>query len=490
MSKSKLIGLGLATALGIVMLFLVPLPAGITSAGWASLTVLLIMLVLWMSDAVPGGTSAFAGLVLLALTDATAWGSGKITAKVKITNALSGFGQSETWLVLAAFVLGVALVESGLGLRITYRIMSWSFIGKNFRRVMLGMVGAMTAIGPFIPSSTAKAGIFIPLSQGILNTLGIKPQSETGERSNNATAMMINNAWMVNTTGLCFATGSAGTVTGLGLLATLNNAHVSWVEYMIAMLPPTMLIIIFGWWMLLKFFPPEIEAMPGGVEEAQKRYRDLGPMKAVEKRVLAIFLFTLVMWIFEKNVKINTATTAIISCLLLMAPVIGLGMKDKDILRKVDWGGVILFGVSMSLAAAFGRTGAAKWLAQVVFGNIQMGSWPPIAIVGFFSAFMFVTHLLFASGTAHKLTFMPLILAYTTTLGINPVWIGLPVIISSGNAFMLHTMTPPNIIAYGTGHFRLPDFIRSGVFLSIVACAVYTVAAMVWFPLIGIPIRL
>lgn len=486
---TKIFGIGLAAAIGIGLLYIAPLPAGISSAGWASLAVLLMMLTLWITDAIPGGTSAFLGLILLTLTEATSWG-GKVTAKTKIINALSGFSQSETWLVLAAFVLGVALVESGLGLRITYRIMSFNFIGKSFRRVMLGLVGAMTVIAPFIPSSTAKAGIFVPLSQGVLDTLGIKPQAETGVRSNCATAMMINNGWMTNTTGLAFATGSAGTVTGIGILATVSHVTVSWFDYLLAMFLPTMIVVVFAWWMLLKLFPPEFTAMPGGGEEARQRYNDLGPMKPVEKRVLAIFGFTLVMWILEKQIQVDTATTAIISCFLLMAPVVGLGMKDKDILRKVSWSGVILFGTSMSLAKAFSSTGAAKWLAQIVFGNLQMASWSPLAIVAFFSGFMFITHLLFASGTAHKVTFMPLILAYTTTLGINPIWIGLPVIISSGNAFMLHTMTPPNIIAYGTGHFRLPDFIKSGTLLTIFAWLIYVAAAMVWFPLIGIPVRL
>ncbi|MDR3563126.1 MAG: DASS family sodium-coupled anion symporter [Negativicutes bacterium] len=486
-TSTQLAGLAAAVSIWLIMHYIVPVPKELSQPAWSAIAVMLMMLAIWLTDALSAGTSGFLVVVLLVLTKAGAWGKATSPSDL-IGNALSGFAQAETWLIAAAFLLGIALVESGLGRRITYGIMSMEFIGKSFSRIILGFSLASGVLGPFVPSSTAKTGIFIPLAQGVLNTLGIKPYAETGKHSNNASALIINTAWMGNTAATAFATGSAGVVSGLGILSSVSKVSVPWIEYAYAMFLPSLVLVFGAWYLVIKMFPPEISEVPGGVVEAKKRYQELGPVTTTEKRVCAIFALTLLLWIFERQVALHTTFTAMLACFCLLAPGLGLGMKDKDILKKMSWDAIILFGASMSLAGAISKTGAADWLAKAIFGGIQMQGWPPVMIAGFFVVFMFITHLGFASGTAHKMTFMPIILAFCGPLGINPVWIGIPLVAASSNAFMLHTITPSNVIAFGTGHFPLSDMIKSGAIMTVFASIVLTLFAAYWFPLVGIPV--
>jgi len=486
---TQIAGLVIAAGIFIVMTFFLPPPVGLSTPGWAAVKIMLMMIVIWLTDALPSGVCAFFMVNLLALTPATDYGT-KITPTTKIVNALAGFGQKETWLIAVAFVLGMGVIKSGLGTRITYKIMSLPVFAKSFKALLLGFSFVQVILGPFVPSSTAKAGIFIPLAQGILTTLGIKPYTETGKKSNNASALIIHTAWMTNTAGSMFATGTAGIVTGLALMAALTGATISWMNYFIAMMPLILCIIVGSWFCMIKIFPPEIAEIPGGAEEAKKRYEELGPLTAVEKRSAIIFLVTLLMWIFEKTIHIDSTTTAMVACFLLLAPVIGVGMKDKDALKSIGWNAVLLLAAGLSLSAALSKTGAAVWLGKAIFGGLGIETWPPLFIIAFYTAFMFITHLGFAGNTGHKLAMLPLVLASATAFGLNPLWVGLPACLASTNCFILHTMSPPNTMAFGTGYFPLNDMIKSGIAVTILSFVVIVFFAMIWFPIVGIPFYL
>jgi anion transporter len=483
----QIAGLIGAFCIWVSMAYVFPAPAGLSSPGWAATAIMLMMIVIWITDALPSGVCAFLIVILLTLTGATDWGQ-KLTPNSKILNALTGFSAKETWLIAAAFILGMGVIESGLGQRITYRIMSLSIFATSFKKLILGFCFVQWIMAPFVPSSTAKAGIFIPLAQGILSTLGIKPYAETGNRSNNASALIIHTAWMTNSVGSMFATGTAGIVTGLGLLSSVGKVSVPWIDYFLAMMPLTVCVVIGSWYCMVKLFPPEIDKLPGGVQEAKARYAALGPLTSLEKRTAVIFFVTLLMWIFEKQIGIDSTTTAMIACFLLLTPVIGIGIKDKIALKRIGWDAVLLLAAGLSLSTALTKTGAAVWLAKAIFGGIGMETWHPAGVLAFFTAFVFLTHLGFAGNTAHKLAILPLVISSAMSMGLNPVWIGLPAIVSSTHSFILHTMSPPNVIGFGTGYFPLNDMIKSGIVVTIMSWIVIVVFAMVWFPLIGIPI--
>ncbi len=478
-----------AIVIWLLMTYVFAAPAGLSDPAWAATKIMFMMVVIWMTDALPSGVCAFLIVILLALTDASNLNVTN-TPNSKILSALVGFSAKETWLIAAAFILGLGVVESGLGRRITFGVMSIKIFAKSFEKFLLGFSFVQLLVAPFVPSSTAKAGIFIPLAQGILATLGIKPYADTGIRNNNASALLIHTGWMTNSVGSMFATGTAGIVTGLGILSSVGKgaATISWIDYFMAMMPLTLCIIVGSWYCMIKMFPPEIREIPGGIKAAKERYKALGPLTSLEKRTGIIFVVTLLLWVFEKKVGIDSTTTAIIACFLLLAPITGIGIKDKDALKRLGWDAILLLAAGLSLSNALAKTGAALWIANIIFGGMGMETWSPVFIVAFFTAFMFITHLGFAGNTAHKLAMLPIVITSAMSIGINPLWVGLPAVVSSTHSFILHTMSPPNVIAYGTGYFPLTDMIKSGIVVTVFSWIVIVLFAIVWFPIVGIPI--
>ncbi len=486
-SKLQIFGLGLAAIIGIVMLIVMDKPENISQPGWAAIAVMLMMLSIWLTDAITTGTSGFLLILLMIVTNAVSYDK-TVSPKSLITNALSGFGDSSVWLVAAAFLLGAGLTDSGIGKRLTYWILSRKFFGKSFDNLILGFSLACVALGPLIPSAAVKTGILLPLGQGILDSMGIKPYAETGKRSNNASSLIINIGWMSLAGGALFITGVSGIPLGVGILRSLTGATVSWMDWTMAVFPACILVILAGWLVLTKMFPAEINSIPGGVTAAKMKYEALGPLSSTEKKISGIFILTLLLWIFETRVNFDTTSTALLSGFLLLMPFIGLGKSDREMLKKVNWDVIILFGASLSLAKAITKTGAGKWLAQFIFGYTGMQDWHAIAIVAFFSGFMFITHLGFASATAHKVTFTPIILVYCDSIGINPTWMLFILMLSSSYGFILHNITLPNMVAFGTGYFPLADMIKSGTVLTIISWIIITLVSVTWLPFVGFPI--
>ncbi|AEX71141.1 putative membrane protein [Corynebacterium diphtheriae CDCE 8392] len=52
----------------------------------------------------------------------------------------------------------------------------------------------------------------------------------------------------------------------------------------------------------------------------------------------------------------------------------------------------------------------------------------------------------------------------------------IPVALSATCAFMLPVATPPNAIAYGSGHVRIGDMVKGGVWLNLIGVVLVTLA--------------
>ena len=67
---------------------------------------------------------------------------------------------------------------------------------------------------------------------------------------------------------------------------------------------------------------------------------------------------------------------------------------------------------------------------------------------------------------------------------INVLVLCIPVALAATCAFMLPVATPPNAIAYGSGHVKIGDMIKGGIWLNIIGTVLITLT--VYF--IAIPV--
>ncbi|MBF0207001.1 MAG: DASS family sodium-coupled anion symporter [Oligoflexia bacterium] len=378
--------------------------------------------------------------------------------------AIGGFGNNALALVGGALFLSVAMTHTGLDKRIALFILSK--IGIKTNRVLLGVILVGFVLSFFVPSTTARVSCMVPIIMGIIGAFGIDRKSRF------AAVLMIASAQADSIWNVGIKTAAAQNVVALGIIEKQLGKYISWTDWLIAAAPFAVFMSIILYYILLKIIPPEIEEMPGGKDGVALILKELGPMKANEKKLLLLSGILLCFWVTEKLLhSFDTSTTTLVMVTIMLLPKIGI-MRWQDAQSKISWGTVLLLGVGISLGQAILATKAAAWIAKLLVAWFGLTTMPAIVILGVLAAFLIIIHLGFASATALASAMIPIfitILQSVKTPGINVVGMTmiLQYVVSFG--FILPVNAPQNMVAYSTGTFEVKDFVKTGIPLTIAA---------------------
>jgi sodium-dependent dicarboxylate transporter 2/3/5 len=156
-------------------------------------------------------------------------------------------------------------------------------------------------------------------------------------------------------------------------------------------------------------------------------------------------------------------------------------VMGPDVIPRLPWNIVLLFGGGFALAAGFQQTG----LAQIIGERFEaLGSMPPFLMILLVCLMItFLTEL--TSNTATTEMILPVLAAIAVSTGINPLALMIPATLSASCAFMMPVATPPNAIIFGSGRLTVGEMARIGVFLNfigalVIAGVVFTVGAVVF----------
>jgi sodium-dependent dicarboxylate transporter 2/3/5 len=95
---------------------------------------------------------------------------------------------------------------------------------------------------------------------------------------------------------------------------------------------------------------------------------------------------------------------------------------------------------------------------------------------------VFLTEL--TSNLATTATFLPVIAAIAAQSGIEPLILCVPVTLAASCAFMLPVATPPNAIVFSSGVLTIPEMVRAGFVMNLVALVVLTLLATLAVPVV------
>ncbi len=111
---------------------------------------------------------ASGAVVLLAIT------ASSLLGLLSIQDALSGFGNTTVWLIVAAFMFARGIIQTRLGERIAYQIIRR--FGGSALRLGYSIVLADLVMAPMTPSNTARAGgILFPITLSVARAFGSEP---------------------------------------------------------------------------------------------------------------------------------------------------------------------------------------------------------------------------------------------------------------------------------------------------------------------------
>jgi len=463
----------------LIMSFL-PVPKGISPEAWKVLAMASLMLIWWISEAVPIAVTSLLPLVLL-----PSMGVAKLEA------AAAPYANPVVYLFMGGFVIALAMEKWALHKRIALQIVNMT--GTNANGIIGGFMMATAFISMWI-SNTATAIMMLPIGLSIItlmqNQISPDKENEKGLR-NFSISMMLAIAYGANIGGTATIIGTPPNVVFAGYMRENFNVEVTFLTWMMIGTPFAIILLIFTYFLTVKvLFPNNLGNFGGAKEIINSELKELGPMTTGEKLTLLIFISTALSWIFRLQIdsifpaiKISDTTIALVAAMLLF--IIPVSLHKKEFLlnwsdtEKLPWGILLLFGGGLSLADSLASTGIINIIGDQ-FKGLDSEGW--VFIIGLSTVSLFLTEVM--SNVALVTIFLPVVGAIAVGAGIPPIQLCIPVTIAASCAFMFPMSTPPNAIVFASGRITIGQMAKAGFILNLITILVIAFLVKFLFPFV------
>ncbi|SHH58936.1 solute carrier family 13 (sodium-dependent dicarboxylate transporter), member 2/3/5 [Anaerosphaera aminiphila DSM 21120] len=478
-SKSQLIGLLLGIVLFLLVL-LMPTPEGLSLVGKKVLAVTILMVVFWMTEAIPIPMTSLLPIILFPLVGIT--GKSGQNDIVLFEN----YGYSTVFLILGVSFLSTAMVKWNLHKRIALWITLK--VGSKPSTMVLGFILATTLISMWMSNTTAAA-MMLPVAISVATSVA-------SDNVNFRKALVICIPWAATLGGMGTIVGSTTNPTGVAIISETLGIDITFIDWLKFGLPFVIVLVPLMWFYLVKFYKlDKLKEMDHSslVEE----YNKLGDMSGTEKRIMLIFVIGVVLWmtkIFWDRFLPFTSDETVALLIALLCVTISTPLKDsskkngepilsmKEALDGVPWNAYLLLGGSMVMGLAFTASGCSEWLA----GNlIFLSGLSPIIVIIVISVFTAVVTELTTNAVVVA-SFLPVLGSLGSAIGMNPFILMVTCLMASNNAYMLPSATPPNAIAYATGEIEIKDLVKAGIGMKVIHAVVFPIILMICINVFGL----
>ncbi len=356
-------------------------------------------------------------------------------------------------LFLGGFFLADAATKFRLDINLA-RVLLKPF-GTNPKYVLLGLM-SVTALFSMFMSNTATAAMMLALLTPVLALF--KPE----DRGRAAFALCIPIG--ANVGGIGTPIGTPPNAIALKFMQE-NGWNVTFGDWMMFGIPFVIIMLLIGWVILIKMFPIDQKTLDLAKEMKGKF------MTTPKAWVVYItFIVTILLWVIPKQYHgLDANSVAIIP--IAVFSVTGV-ITAKD-LRAMSWDVLWLVAGGFALGVALGETK----LANDLINSIPFAEWDSLAlIVG--SSLICLFMATFMSHTATAALLMPIMASVAAGMVAGgsmdaPGAIGLLVTIAfaSSLGMALPISTPPNAMAYATGHIEQKGMAISGTILCLIGLA-------------------
>ena len=453
----------LLPALIALLLFVTPVPEGLSPHAWHFFAIFAAVIVGLIFEPLPGAVIGLTGIVVVAIFNQWLLFSPEQLAdpQFKTANqafkwAVSGFSNSTVWLIFGAFMFAAGYDKTNLGRRLALILVK--FLGRRSLTLGYAITFADLLLAPFTPSNTARSGGTIyPIIANLPPLYGSKPNDPSARKIGSYLMWVAITAACI--TSSMFLSALAPNLLALALVKSVVGIDITWGRWFLAFLPVGILLIVTMPLMAYWLYPPEVKINEEVPKWAASELKKLGRMSRNEILLLCFVCCALLMWIFAAA-WIEPAMAALLVVVLMLWTGV---LSWNDITsNKPAWNTFAWFATLVALADGLARVGFIRWLGQEA-GLLLTGISPTVATVMLFLAF-YLLHYLFASSTAHTTALLPAILTIGAAIpGIDMPIFCLLLVTSLG---IMGIITPygtgPSPIYYGSGYLPTKDYWRLG----------------------------
>ena len=463
MNKTKFIGL----IIGIIFLIatcLLPSPESLNNKAWLTLGVAILMATWWLTEAIPLPATGLLPLVLFPLLGISS-----------IKDTAQAFSHPIIFLFMGGFIIGLAMQHTGLHKRIAYYIISK--FKSSPKSLVFGFMCATAFLSMWI-SNSATAIMMLPIALSIITVF--KEDKNNIKNNNFDKALVLSIAFSATIGGIATIIGTPPNTVMAAMLSEMYNYEINFVDWLKIGLP-TSIILLPITWIILTFLCFPLGSKTSIKDKVIKdKIKELGKISQDEIMVGIVFIITASLWISRKWLSsaldgvipagaINDSTIAIMAAIFLFIIPSNRPKRkrliDWQVAQNIPWGALILIGGGLSLATVINSSGLATWIGSLSsnLSNISIIFIVLICIV----SIIVLTEL--TSNTATASTFIPIMGATALGLGQDPLLLIIPATLAASCAFMMPVATPPNTIAYASGHLKISDMIKAGIWLNIIS---------------------
>jgi DASS family divalent anion:Na+ symporter len=346
-----------------VIILLSPVPAGLTLDAWRLFAVYVAAI---LSFILRPYTEPVVILAVIAVS-ALSLGNGAVV--------MAGYASPVVWLVFSAFLIGSAIIETGLGRRIAYFLVG--AVGKS--TLELGYVAALTdlILAPATPSNTARSGgIVYPIIRSVAVSLGSSP-GDTARRVGAYLTVLLYSISL--TTGYVFLTAIAPNLLMIKFGESILKTQVDWLLWFKAAALPGLLCLFVLPLVVYLVYPPELKTFDNK-EIARQGREGLGPMSWKERLLALFFVVAIALWATGSWTGIDATAVAI--ALVAASLVTGIIDWSKIAANQGAWSTLMWYGGIVGLADGLAKAKFFDWLAKLLAANLSFEGYDAILVMG------------------------------------------------------------------------------------------------------------
>ncbi|MCD8192164.1 MAG: DASS family sodium-coupled anion symporter [Oscillospiraceae bacterium] len=416
-----------------------PTQEGLTREGLKAIALMVCALIFWILDVMPIGVTALLFTVLQ-----------PIVGTVNPTAMASNFLPTTFFFSVACFLIGQAMLETGLGNRIVAGLLKIS--GKSPKKLLFLLMCATSLIS-FVIANLALSALMVPLLIKIFKANNMEPG-----KSNFAKSCLIGVPVAVSIGGVGTPAGSLPNYQVISLVQQISGETITFGQWAMIGIPLAIILTPLAYLVIVAIFKPEVDALD---TEALTDMSNLGKLTVKEWGFIIIFAALIASWFLT---DIAMPISGMLATCLFFLPKLEI-LNGKSFNKAINWNILMLICGSTGLAMAIFQTGAAEWIATTVLAPFTTTS--PIIMILMVVAFTVFMHVLIPVNPSMVSVFVPIVAVFAPLMGV-PVWVLiLPLGYAVNCAFIL-PLDSVFALTYSSGYYSMRDLAKVGIPLSIV----------------------
>tara|TARA_Y100000992_G_scaffold286964_1_gene239329 strand:+ start:362 stop:1765 length:1404 start_codon:yes stop_codon:yes gene_type:complete len=450
-----------------MVLWIIGPPSGLNENGYQIFVVFISVIISLLIRAVPMAISVLTGLSFSVLV-----------GLISLKDALKGYSDSTTWLVVIAFLIAGVVIDTGLGRRIS--LLCIHALGKSIIGLGYALCAAELILGPLVPSNTARGGgILAPIVDSMSRTLGSTP-NQSPDKAGQYLHLIGAHANLI--TAAMFLTGMAANPLISKIALDIFQIEFDWLNWALGSIVPG-LVGLAGLPVLIKYLsPPTIKSIQPIREKVKDDIKAIGPWTLREIITVLTLGMMLFLWSTKPIHGWGTTTVALLGLLTIL--LLGTTSWDQMVKNYKAWDTLIWLGGLITLATSLKNLGFISWFAE----NIQqyLTGISPLLLFLSLALIYFYSMYFFSMLTAHIMALVSAIFMIASGLDLNPfIIVGVIAYFSNLSGCLTNYSTGPIIIYFGNGYLLPLPWFKIGFLVSIYHMVVWLGVGSIWWKIIG-----